>query len=330
MLGRSYVSWRRNGTAIKFAYALLCNIRRVGRRTDKETNWISKGVWFGQYNRKAETGAGSADCSRTWNSSRVKRCNTRLWRYRVFNNSFSCSYIIDQMFDRNASLEQKQIILASIILGVRELAGMGHSDDHQVSYHPLWLLFSISEQCDGCISAGVARFGKVGKYWRAACIDYCSRDIPRVFSTDGRGKEEKDTTQSTEWTCRTSVLFPFACWVVGGSSRPGKVSRVFRLGRTNTFLSSNTIIIRSWMGRDALLAERFIMTLNVIMHCASKFGSNFLFWVILIVARSFSQHSGQGAHCNWVFWVCTTSSIPRPPTHCHSINPVGLWHHRQC
>ena len=31
--------------------------------------------------------------------------------------------MIDQIFDRNTSMEQKSMILASIILGVRELAG---------------------------------------------------------------------------------------------------------------------------------------------------------------------------------------------------------------
>ncbi|KAI8144126.1 telomere length regulation protein-domain-containing protein [Fennellomyces sp. T-0311] len=135
-------------------------------------------------------------------------------------------YMIDQIFDRNASMEQKQTILASIILGVRELAGITTPDDDGV-LKDLDKWSAIEEP-----SAATTTLGK-----------------SRVFSRR-MDVEKKKKTQRNRLSGLAGPVFFFPLLVGWWEGARGRA--------------------RSWLGRDALLAERFIMTLNVIMHCATN------------------------------------------------------------
>lgn len=56
----------------------------------------------------------------------------------------SSSFLIDELYGRNTSIEIKQIILASIILGVRELAGW--TEDEKVKSRMYACLSRITHQ----------------------------------------------------------------------------------------------------------------------------------------------------------------------------------------
>ncbi|KAI9492648.1 telomere length regulation protein-domain-containing protein [Zychaea mexicana] len=146
-------------------------------------------------------------------------------------------YMIDQIFDRNISLEQKQTILASIILGVRELAGtrtdpVGHDE--------------LSEELEKRLAIQEA-----GDDAKAAAISTATTVIgkPRVFSRR-MDIEKNKRTQRNRLSGLAGPVFFFPLLVGWWEGARGKA--------------------KSWMGRDALLAERFVMTLLVIMHGATN------------------------------------------------------------
>ena len=52
-----------------------------------------------------------------------------MWFMHCIDMIFFFSCLIDELYGRNTSIEIKQIILASIILGVRELAGWSENEE---------------------------------------------------------------------------------------------------------------------------------------------------------------------------------------------------------
>ncbi|KAI7882220.1 hypothetical protein K492DRAFT_206260 [Lichtheimia hyalospora FSU 10163] len=136
--------------------------------------------------------------------------------------------LIDELYGRNTSIEIKLIILASIILGVRELAGWSEneesSESKQVTPHIEFERLSLQPPKQ-----------QVGKI--------------RVFSKRMEVEKNKHTQRNRlSGLAGSCFFFPLLVGWWEGSQ-----------GRT-----------KFWLGRDTLLAERFVMALNVIMHCATN------------------------------------------------------------
>ncbi|KAG2225464.1 hypothetical protein INT45_010100 [Circinella minor] len=143
-------------------------------------------------------------------------------------------YMIDQIFDRNTSMEQKSMILASIILGVRELSGTTIDPKNEQDQLSLELEKKIVIE-EGNIPTVSSKSAVIGK--------------SRVFSRR-MDIEKRKTTNRNRLSGIAGPVFFFPLLVGWWEGARGKA--------------------RSWLGRDALLAERFVMTLLVIMHGATN------------------------------------------------------------
>ncbi|KAI9243725.1 telomere length regulation protein-domain-containing protein [Phascolomyces articulosus] len=139
-------------------------------------------------------------------------------------------YIIDQIFDRNTSMEQKSTLFASIILAVRELAGTSIPENNKRQDE---LSLELEKQLS--LEESKSSTSIVGK--------------PRVFSRR-MDIEKKKITHRNRLSGIAGPVFFFPLLVGWWEGARGKA--------------------RSWLGRDALLAERFVMTLLVIMHGATN------------------------------------------------------------
>ncbi|KAJ8661851.1 hypothetical protein O0I10_002179 [Lichtheimia ornata] len=125
-------------------------------------------------------------------------------------------FLIDALYGRNTSIEIKQVVLASIILGASESKHAApHIEFERLSLEP-------PEQ-------------KIGKI--------------RVFSRRMEVEKNKSTQRNRlSGLAGSCFFFPLLVGWWEGSQ-----------GRT-----------KFWLGRDTILAERFVMALNVIMHCATN------------------------------------------------------------
>ncbi|EIE86612.1 hypothetical protein G6F55_007123 [Rhizopus delemar] len=127
-------------------------------------------------------------------------------------------YVIDTMYDRNTSAGQSQIILASITLAVRELAGWSPKS---------------GETSAGSVEEGLAdRLGT------------------SLFVSKRLEVEKKRKTERNRLAGLAGPVFFFPLLVGWWEGAQGR--------------------IKYWIGNNPLLIERFIMTLNIILHSSTN------------------------------------------------------------
>ncbi|KAI9014586.1 telomere length regulation protein-domain-containing protein [Phycomyces nitens] len=139
------------------------------------------------------------------------------------------SFIIDQIYDRNTSNGQKQVLLAAIALAVRELAGW--TEDGVTN-----ILDKAIEKDPGSLS-GTLLTRPTGTV--------------RVFSHSAeiqRKRQEAIKTNRLNGLAQPVFFTPLLLgWWEGAETRA-----------------------RWWIGHDKILSERFIMTLNIILHSSTN------------------------------------------------------------
>ncbi|KAI9311350.1 telomere length regulation protein-domain-containing protein [Dichotomocladium elegans] len=142
-------------------------------------------------------------------------------------------YLVDELYGRNTSIEAKQVVLGTIILGVRELAGW--SEDTSIEPARQRLERLLLEPASSPLQLQEQQTQAVGK--------------ARVFSRRMEVEKKRQTvTNRLSGVAGSCFFFPLLVGWWEGSQ-----------GRT-----------RTWLGHNTMLAERFVMTLNVIMHCATN------------------------------------------------------------
>ncbi|KAI8986573.1 telomere length regulation protein-domain-containing protein [Pilobolus umbonatus] len=125
------------------------------------------------------------------------------------------SFIIDELYNRNSSVPQRELILGSILLAVRELAGWANQDESTDK--------KILESQPLGQSLFVSRRMEVEKKKKVRRNEFAELAGPVFF-------------------------FPLLVgWWEGGQER-----------------------IKFWLGNNKLMAERFVMTMNVILHSATN------------------------------------------------------------
>lgn len=126
-------------------------------------------------------------------------------------------YIIDELYNRNSSVPQRELILGSILLAVRELAGWTDSESPE------------EHQQNPIKTLGQATF------------------ISRRMEVEKRDKKKIQKNRLVD-LAGSVFFFPLLVgWWEGAQGR-----------------------IKFWLGNNKILAERFVMTLNVILHSATN------------------------------------------------------------
>ncbi|KAI8380264.1 telomere length regulation protein-domain-containing protein [Blakeslea trispora] len=128
-------------------------------------------------------------------------------------------FVIDQLYDRNTSTGQKQMILGALSLAVRELAGWSESNDTTDS----WMLDPPSHQ------TGKQLF------------------VSRRMQVE-RDSQQKIKKNQLSGLAGPVFFFPLLVgWWEGSQGH-----------------------LEYWMGSSALLTERFVMTLNIILYSSTN------------------------------------------------------------
>ncbi|CAO3655984.1 unnamed protein product [Mucor fragilis] len=134
-----------------------------------------------------------------------------------------CGFIIDEMYNRDTSDGQKQLILGSISLAVRELAGWSTTPAEPATAQAAPVTASLSHTSK-----------QVGK--------------PIFVSKKMTMQEPKRYKNRLSGLAGPVFFFPLLVgWWEGTQG-----------------------LIKYWIGNNALLTERFIMTLNIILHSATN------------------------------------------------------------
>ncbi|KAI9477807.1 MAG: telomere length regulation protein-domain-containing protein [Benjaminiella poitrasii] len=133
-------------------------------------------------------------------------------------------FIIDQIYDRNTSAGQKQLILGSISMAVRELAGWSDND-------------SIDETVNRLKNTTITDEKQVGK----------PLFVSRRMEIE---KQHKQNIRKNKLSGLAGPVFFFPLLVGWWEGTQGR--------------------IKHWIGNNSVLAERFIMTLNVILHSSTN------------------------------------------------------------
>ncbi|KAI7902821.1 telomere length regulation protein-domain-containing protein [Cokeromyces recurvatus] len=133
-------------------------------------------------------------------------------------------FVIDQIYDRNTSAGQKQLILGAISMAVRELAGWIDNE-------------SIDEATNRLENATITTNDQVGK----------PLFISRKMEIE---KQHKQNIRKNKLSGLAGPVFFFPLLVGWWEGTQG--------------------LIKHWIGSNPILAERFIMTLNIILHSSTN------------------------------------------------------------
>ncbi|KAK4513392.1 uncharacterized protein ATC70_005390 [Mucor velutinosus] len=135
-----------------------------------------------------------------------------------------CGFIIDEMYNRDTSDGQKQLILGSISLAVRELAG--------------WSTATAADPIVATADPAIANRTNTSK----------QLGTPIFVSKKMTLQEPKRYKNRLSGLAGSVFFFPLLVgWWEGTQG-----------------------LIKYWIGNNALLTERFIMTLNIILHSATN------------------------------------------------------------
>ncbi|KAL9537725.1 hypothetical protein MBANPS3_011521 [Mucor bainieri] len=137
-----------------------------------------------------------------------------------------CGFIIDEMYNRNTSDGQKQLILGSITLAVRELAGWSTATTDPVA------------------AAAAA----------PAIANHTNTQTSKQVGTPIFVSKKMTLQEPKRYRNRLS----------------GLAGPVFFFPLLVGWWEGTQGLIKYWIGNNALLTERFIMTLNIILHSATN------------------------------------------------------------
>ncbi|KAI8988408.1 telomere length regulation protein-domain-containing protein [Mycotypha africana] len=144
-------------------------------------------------------------------------------------------FIIDELYDRNTSTGQKQLILGSISLAVRELAGWSLSGNADETEKGVTEIEKKLEDISLSAENSLVR-QQVGK--------------PVFMSRKMALEKQQKTVQKNRLAGLAGPVFFFPLLVGWWEGAQGR--------------------IKYWLGNNQIVAERFILTLNIILHSATN------------------------------------------------------------